>query len=146
MKRRFGTLIAAATLLSTLAVLHSVQPASAAVCAGQGNATLSTGIGLPLLGGATGVGFTISAPCVNGGSMNASGTLQTAACGRSTGGGTVNGKPFDLETAGSILVITPRSGSGVVGVGNAVADPRVANNSCANGTAKNFLVTAAGQI
>jgi hypothetical protein len=137
--RRIAAFLAAVTAVAGIAVIHSVTPASAAACVGQGTATLATGIGLPTAP-TSGVGFSISASCVNGGSASATGTLSSASCGRSVGTGTVNGKPFNLQTAGSILVVNHPS-SGVSGVGNAVADPRVANNSCAAGTASKFLVT-----
>ena len=141
--KRFCAFLAATLLATGVVVASSVSPATAKVCAGQGRATLRTGIGLPVVGAKKAVTFSIAAPCANGGSISASGTLANAACGKSNGTGTVNGKAFKIDTAGSLIVLQPRSGSAVRGVGNAVSDPRVANNSCASKTARVFLVTAA---
>lgn len=113
-------------------------------CSGQATATLGAGLWAVGLGPEKTTTFTINITCVAGtrGSVSASGTL-TGRCGRSTGTGTIDGQPFTLETAGTALILTPRNGSTVVGTGNAVSDPTVANNSCTNGTATKFLVTGA---
>lgn len=121
----------------------SAAPAAAPsnVCSGQGRATLSAGLWAVGLGPAKTVSFNITVTCQAGTqpSVTATGTL-TGNCGRSTGSGTINGKPFTLETAGSALVLT---GPDVAGTGNAVSDPREPNNSCTNGTATIFIVTGA---
>jgi hypothetical protein len=142
-KRRIGAFVAASLLTAGLAVGTSVGPASAAACVSQGVATLSKSIYLVGLRPQTlAVGFSISAKCANGGSGSSTGTLNKAACGLSNGTGTVNGKPFKVQTAASLLIIQQRLGSGVSGVGNAVSDARRANNSCTTG-ARYFLVTVA---
>ncbi|HVM12774.1 MAG TPA: hypothetical protein VM287_00385 [Egibacteraceae bacterium] len=144
-------------VLATLGVAGASQASAAGTseadagnfCSGQGIATLGSGLWAVGLGPAKTTTFSITVdPCLAGvtqGSVTASGTL-TGNCGRSTGKGTIGGQKFNLETAGTVLILTPDPVTGpstVVGAGNAVADPTVQNNSCANGTATRFIVTGA---
>jgi hypothetical protein len=137
--RRRVALFLGLVLTATVVLLAPSSPVQAKACAGQGNAHLGKKIGLPVIGAQTNVPFSITAKCtVGGGTGVASGSIASAACGRSTGGvGTINGKPFTFQTAASIGII---SGS-VKGAFNAVADTRK-GDSCATKTADDFLVTA----
>jgi len=145
MKKRLGLLAAVAMILSVAGIMGS-SPANAAhaACAGQGTATLSAGLGLPP--SSVSATFTLSsnvAVCTNGSSFSANGTL-TGACGLSSGSGNATlgnaaALAFQYQSAASVLVIT----GGITGTVNAFADPTVANNSCASGTAKVFQVQGA---
>ena len=139
MKRRIGVFLSVAAVSAFLMVGSAISPAQSKVCAGQGNAHLSQKIGLPVIGAKKNVGFTLTAKCtVGGGTGVATGTIGSAACGRSTGGkGTVNGKAFKFQTAASIGIIQ----GGVTGVFNAASDVRK-GDSCASKTADDFLITA----
>lgn len=139
MKRRIGVFVASSLVTSFLAIGMSTAPATAKLCAGQGVAHLSKKIGFPIIGAQNNVLFTLSAKCtVGGGTANASGSIGTAACGRSTKGkGTVNGKAFQFQTLATMGIITGK----VQGVFNAVSDVRK-GDSCASKTADDFLVTS----
>lgn len=147
MRRAIAVLLGLAVSSVWMAIGPAVGPADAALCGGQGAAFLNKNIGLPVIGAVSNVGFTITAACtINSGSPSggtASGNIASASCGRSTGGtGSIFGRAFVFQTAGSMGLIQASGGSGVKGVFNAVSDPRVANNSCASGTAHQFLVTS----
>lgn len=110
-------------------------------CAATGTTSVSPGLGLPTAP-KTNVSFSISATCAGTDlAVSASGTLSTASCGRSVGSGTITiggqSRPFDIQTAGGTFVLT----GGATGGGQVVADPTVANNSCAAGTAHLFRTT-----
>lgn len=138
-----------ATLLATIGVAGSNQAAAGEAvptteCVATGTTQLGVGIGLPPAGTRANVSFSITATCLNGGTISASGTLATASCGRSVGSGTITrgsvSRPFQIETAGGTFVVT---GPGVAGAGQVVADPTIANNSCLNNTARFFRTTGA---
>ena len=145
MNKRYGVVAAIAMILGGLGIMGA-SPASAthSSCNAQGTATLSVGIGLPP--SSTSASFTLSsniAVCTNGSSVSANGTL-TGACGLSSGSGNATlgnaaALAFQYQSAASVLVIT----GGITGTVNAFADPTVANNSCASGTAKVFQVQGA---
>jgi hypothetical protein len=148
LRRRLSSILGILVITSSLFVGTSMVPASAALCSGQGGMYLNKNIGLPILGSVSNVGFVFVFNCaVNNGSpasATATGSIASASCGRSTGGiGTVFGKPFVFQSVGTLFIVQSSGGSGVKGVFNAVPDPRVANNSCASGTAHVFVVTAA---
>lgn len=157
--KKFRIVALAVALVASAFAFTSASPASASIprlCIGQGNIVLTpaspaTGLSLvgsggPVASTASGtlgcfVGVEVGGPTVVA-SLKVSGNL-VGHCGRSSGTVTLEGnvghkETYTLETAGTVLIGT--SSTGVV-VGNAVADPLVANNSCLNGTAKNFLVT-----
>lgn len=141
------TLAACMMLLATIGIAGANQAGAAPAvpaseCVATGTTTLSVGIGFPPGGTRANVGFSITATCLNGGTISASGTLTTASCGRSEGSGTITrgsiSRPIQIQTAGGTFAIT---GPGVVGAGQVVADPTVPNNSCVNNTARLFRTT-----
>ncbi|HEX2039389.1 MAG TPA: hypothetical protein VHF47_06610 [Acidimicrobiales bacterium] len=158
MRRRLSALLTAALAASTLAVLGSAQPASAAdVCAGAGLASISgAGLFYPGVGtttttsGTAGGSLTlytlprlesfafdssIAGACALGSPAVAAGGLVSGWCGHSWGSGaTATGTPFSWVSAGSLLIIS----GGLTGVVNAT--PNVpAGASCATG-ALSFIV------
>lgn len=146
MKKRLAAIAALAMITAGVGTMVAA-PAQADVvsCVAQGTATLSGGLGLPVLT-SNSVTFNLSsnvAVCSNLGlSVTASGSLA-GACGLSSGSGTVSlggsSHGFTYQSAATVLVLGA-NGGGVVGVVNAFADPTVANNSCASGTAHTFQV------
>jgi hypothetical protein len=145
MKRRIGLLLAAATVLTAVGMFVP-SPASAHTdaCVGAaGRATLSAGLGLPPSSVTANFNITFNTgACAAKATLSASGTV-TGACGQSRGfGTTTNGHNFLWTSAGTLLVLTGE----VSGVVTAASDPTVANNSCANGTAKEFVVSGAGVL
>lgn len=130
--------------------LSAATPVSAAqeVCAGQGNASVGSGLFYPGLGPAknTSFGFSLDiGACSTSANLTASGSISGplggAHCGLSTGSGTANGHhSFSYIGAGSLLVIT----GGAVGVVNATPNALV-GSSCTTG-ATQFLVTGAAAL
>jgi hypothetical protein len=139
MRRRLGVLLAGSLVATCLAVGYTSAPVASAQCGGQGNAHLSQKIGLPGAGTRTNVGFTLTTRCtIGGGTRTATGTIKSAACGRSTGGkGSVSGNSFKFQTVGTLGIVTGQ----VTGVFQAVSDVRK-GDSCLNKSADDFLVTA----
>jgi hypothetical protein len=145
MKRRIALLFAAASIVSAVGVF-APTPATAVptgeACAGTGRATLSTGLGLPGVHAKNSAAFAFTlatGTCTTKSSLSATGTV-TGWCGQSEGKGvTNNGRFFTFTSAGGTLVVTGE----LQGQVTAVADPTVANNSCTNKTATNFIVNGA---
>lgn len=137
---RAGHRLSLAMVLATLfAIIGTTMPASAKNCAGQGNMRLSRKVGLPIVGGAQNVSYTINIKCtVGGGTRTATGFLTAASCLGWKGTGTVSGQSFKVNSAGSVLILTGE----VTGVLSTLADARKGDN-CSNTTADDFLVTAA---
>lgn len=144
MKRRIGLLLAAASILSAVG-MFAPSPASALptgdACIGQGRATLSSGLGLPVQTAKRTVNFTFGftlGTCIAKGGLAATGTL-TGWCGNSEGRGTTsNGRDFGWTSLGTFLVLQGE----ITGLVGAAADAtQGAAGSCAGGTATEFIVT-----
>ncbi len=119
------------------------EDAPSQACAATGDITLNTGLSLVPnykynVGGS---GTFNCGPLV--GNVAVTVNLTKASCGDSEGTATINGRPATVTTKASLIVVI---GSDIVITGNAVADPTIANNSCVNGTARVFQVTAAGVL
>lgn len=147
--RKLTILAAASLVLGGLTSLsHATDGGGDWICPlGTGQATLGAGLSyFPTV--AANVSFTFTVNCSTGGSVTGNGVLQSASCGRSSGSGTFagSGQAFDVETAGSMLVVT-RAGNptAVIGAANATPVPDTStipfSNSCSNGTAKVFQLT-----
>lgn len=146
MKRRIA-LLAGAAVLATVGMFAPASPASASaqgVCAGQGTANLSTGLGLPGVHPANTATFNITfGVCVNvpnnKTTLTATGTV-TGWCGLSYGQGvTQDGHRFTFTSQGTVLVVTGEV-TGVV-----IVEPAPGTTgSCLNKTANVFLVTGLG--
>lgn len=110
-------------------------------CLGTGLATLGSGLSY-FPNTMANVGFTFTFNCLTGGSFTGSGTLDSGACGRSSGGGTFAGSTsfFLIETGGTMIFASGEDS--VLSFGNANPIPDTSTipfgNSCSNGTAKNF--------
>ena len=155
--RKFRIIAAAVTLVAGAFALSLSTPATAATaCVGQGTITLTPttpgaqglwAVGLPAPAQDVSASVSGSIGCLGGvtqGAVNITGSL-TGRCGRSVGTVSDGTNTYQLQTAGTMLVLIDLAGG--VAVGNAVADPlhgahgTHTGNSCTNGTAHSFIVT-----
>jgi len=142
MNRRILAAAFSGTLLAAGLATASTASAAPTTCTIVGGEVKTSNIGLPtgLPPYASGT-FTITANCLEGGSIavnTGDGNLTSSACGLSSGTGKLStGEEFAIQTAGTGVVLT----GDVVGTGDVIANPLVADNSCASGTAHSFLLS-----
>lgn len=145
MKRRTATLLAAAILATSVALLPFPSPTSASttdVCVVEGTATTTAPLTYPAFGPAVLAGFTFFfgiGQCLAKSSLSATGVVH-GWCGLSTGhGATDNVAPHEFAwlDVGGVLVLA----GGLTGVATVTPNP-LAGENCIDG-ADGFLVGGA---